>query len=214
MEPIHIYIHSDAHYEPLLNEWFLPTFQDFDEPDVTVDVVWSNPKLKGYADKIREKNHCILESLRRHRDEIVIWPDVDIQFFRPIIPTIREAIKGNNAVFMRESNRVSVHCGFKVLRCNHKMEKTWEAIVKAGKPRRESSTIRRHLVRNKVRPRILPNLFWTVSLGRFNPKQVLLHHAIRAHDGPGNTLKKKIHQLRKYREEYDSWKLRNLVKFL
>ena len=68
---------------------------------------------------ISSKVDLILQSIEENRDQIVIWYDIDIQFFDLQPKMLLNQLGNHDIAFQREGHRVTdVNTGFIVCRCN------------------------------------------------------------------------------------------------
>ena len=87
----------------LKNEWFLKTLQD----DWELHIVDLDNVPQGKGDYLsREWYHCIrkkidilIDAIKSNPDDIILWADMDIQFFRPCTDIIKECMQGHDIVF-------------------------------------------------------------------------------------------------------------------
>lgn len=78
------------------------------------------------------KTEQIIKAIEENFSEenIIIFSDTDIQFFRPIIPTIEKHMIGNDMAFQREfQNSVNVNIGFMSIRCNQNSLSFWQNVL-------------------------------------------------------------------------------------
>lgn len=80
---------------------------------------------------IARKVGLILESLRNHLGEIIVWSGIDILFFKPVVPELKRLMEesGKEILFQREGKRVAdVNAGFFVCRCSQRLISFFEQV--------------------------------------------------------------------------------------
>ena len=188
----------------LEQEYFLPTCPSDLEPtvlrgNVSGDYAWGRP---GFCDAVRAKLDRLIEVIREHPDEVVIWSDVDIQFFGPCSVILQECMKGRDLMFQSEAwpPNGKVNAGFIVVRCNDRTSSVFqEARCRdfEGFEFHDQTAIQGLLdeKREGLCWGVLPARFWAYSHGGVPPDDIVLHHA-----NMEGVLVKKIEQLKAVRQ--------------
>jgi len=119
--------------------------------------------------------------------EVFVFCDVDIQFFRPVLPAVMEAVKGMDLVFQREFEDIGVNIGFVAVRANKRTQQFWELVyAEIVKNKGLDQRIVNNMLLSEVASKELgitwarfPLSFWASSQGWSGnfPENVLLHHA-------------------------------------
>lgn len=82
------------------------------------------------------KNPISLHAFRRSQaaepSELLLISDVDLQFFRPVLPTVRKAMAGKEMCLQREFVGLGVNIGFMALRRCEAVRAFWHKVYKAG----------------------------------------------------------------------------------
>lgn len=121
-----------------------------------------------------------------NRGKIIIWSDVDIEFFSRCTDLINTAIGGKGIVFQAEWwPRKEVNSGFAVMRCNERTLQLYQLVSEMhteNLPHANQSAINYILAQKKLHVfwDILPNQFWAMSHyqfdSSFSPADTVLHH--------------------------------------
>lgn len=118
----------------LKDEWFLKTLRDDWELNIfdLDDVPQGNGdylSLEWYY-CIRKKFDILLDAIAANPGEIIIWADIDIQFFRPCAGIIRQCLKNRDIVFQRWTRSgTEINSGFMAIRCNDRSRAFFEAVA-------------------------------------------------------------------------------------
>ncbi|MBD3245593.1 MAG: hypothetical protein GF333_01100 [Candidatus Omnitrophica bacterium] len=166
---------------------FLKTLRD--DWDVRIDYLgaagegggdWSSP---GFLELVRIKLQYLVRLVKENYGKVIIWSDLDIQFFRECTPLIRREIKGKDILFQAEHwPQKEINSGFMVIRCNEKTLSFFEAVLKIDYEKMrhfDQSAINAILQENTIGLRwdVLPRQFWAMTHGGNPPRDIVLHHA-------------------------------------
>jgi hypothetical protein len=142
---------------------------------------------KGWYKILTDKLELIVEKIRENWGEIIIWSDVDIQFFAKCNDLIEIAIADKDIVFQAEWwPRKEVNTGFSVIRCNNKTLALYQLALQSDIGNLkfgDQSAINHILKENKIDIAwdILPKQFWATSHFKLDssppPPDIVLHHA-------------------------------------
>jgi len=175
----------------LRDEWFLKSLQDDWELNI-LQVEISEKKYgdfstPGFKDAVKKKTELILNSIKDNFGEVIIWSDLDIQFFDKCSDTIENSIKEKDVVFQSEfGDSREVNVGFMAIRCNQKILEFWQAVLKRvnspewNQPAVNDQSIINDLLRKEpidIKYGIFPERFWAMSHFAKTPRNILLHHA-------------------------------------
>ena len=184
-------VYTDSH-KILKDKWFLGTIQD----DWDLDII----HIKGGGDRagspkflniIAKKLEHVVESIKDNMGEIIVWSDVDIQFFKRCNNIIIDALGKKDIVFQKERmcNDI-VNSGFFVMKCNEKTLGFWRHILQSCRDIIKDSsykklpfaeqTVMNKVLRNNivdVKWGLLPDRIWARSCGPHPPLDIVLHHA-------------------------------------
>lgn len=167
-----------------------------------------------------KKLYFLLEKIKENIGSIIIYSDVDIQFFRSCNNIILDLIDGNDLLFQSEkvnSNKV-INSGFIVIRCNENTLKMFKEcsdmrIDKNVTSYFDQTILQYYITTNTyIRWTVLPIEFYNRSFGVAIPQNIVLHHATCTEPKTINgreisSLEQKIKQLEAVRNEIQDIKL-------
>ncbi|MBE5322232.1 hypothetical protein IM793_23970 [Pedobacter sp. MR2016-19] len=146
-----------------------------------------NFATKGWYQIIQTKISFLIEKIKENRGDIIIWADIDIQFYGMCSELIYSAIAGNDIVFQAERWPLKeVNSGFTAIRCNDLTLLLYELILQSDfgeMPFADQSAMNQILRENKIAIKwnVLPRQFWATSHYMFDslmpPNDIVLHHA-------------------------------------
>lgn len=168
---------------------------------------------------MRRKVEYIVQVIKKEMGNVIIWSDIDIQFFAPCTEAINKAIKDKDIVFSAEHwPKKEVNVGFFVLRCNLKTLAFYEEVLNTdfeAMQYYDQSAVNK-LLKEKTDLvwDVLPYQFWAKSHGGAAPRDILLHHANTTFPCMRNgqkvsSLELKLEQFKEIREfiqSYPVWK--------
>ena len=124
--------------------------------------------LAGGIDNLVVKTGRIAAVATENLGKCVVFSDVDIQFFSPILPVVESALENRDIVFQRERPERGVNTGFMAIRCSRTTVAFWVEVLDA-------------LVRCSRRSRAAairsPSNTWSMELPRFGGHGFLPFHA-------------------------------------
>ena len=170
----------------LRDKWFLKMLQD----DWELNIVQLQDAPAGNGDYlspewyfcIHKKIEVLINAIKENGNGIIIWADIDTQFFRPCTGIIEQAIQGNDIVFqMWHKNSTEVNTGFMAIRCNEKTLAFFKAASKVpfkGRDFADQDVINDLLKQGfpPVQWGLFPKDIYQVMLGLV-PRTIALHHA-------------------------------------
>jgi hypothetical protein len=143
---------------------------------------------QGWIDIQKRKIAFIISKIEDNLDDVIIWSDLDIQFFAKCTPLIRQAIEGKDIVFQAEHwpEKDEINSGFAVIRCNERTLALYRMVLQYDFNKMQvadQTAINNILTKNElgIKWDVLPNQFWAMSHYMYNradpPPDVVLHHA-------------------------------------
>jgi len=143
---------------------------------------------QGWFSILKRKLNFLIGKIEENLGDVIIWSDLDIQFFAECTPLIRQAIAGKDIVFQAERwpKKEEVNVGFAVIRCNERtlaLYRTASQLDLEKLPLGDQTAINDILAKNEfdIKWDILPNQFWAMSHYMYDnsapPSDVVLHHA-------------------------------------
>ena len=177
--------------EILRDEWFLKSLQDDWELNILrVEISgekYGDFSTPGFKDSVKKKTGLILNSIKDNFGDVIIWSDLDIQFFGKCSDTIEDSIKEKDVVFQSELGGAGeVNVGFMAIRCNQKTLEFWQAVLKRvnspewNQPAINDQSIINDLLQKEsgdIKYDVFPSRFWAKSHPGKPPRDILLHHA-------------------------------------
>lgn len=132
---------------------------------------------------MRRRIEYLVDIIKKEMGQVIIWSDIDIQFFGACTPAIEKVLAGKDMVFLAEHwPRKEVNAGFIVIRCGPKTLAFFESVLRMDfevMKYQDQSAINKLLHDGTIDVAwdILPCQFWAKSHGGPPPKDILLHHA-------------------------------------
>lgn len=174
-------------HELLFHSYFRPTLPaGFDLQVVrSVETGQGDFLSADWSRAMMEKGRATCESLHENRGEIIVWSDVDLQFFA-LQPADLEALleqSGRDILFQREwREQEEINGGFFVCRCTDAVIALFNAVFedmqKLVEPRNQPAINARL---QKQQPAVawgyLPLSFYAWTHGWPPPRDLVLHHA-------------------------------------
>jgi len=139
------------------------------------------------------KSSKIIEAIKENLGEVILFCDVDIQFFKPVKDVLQKAIEGKDIVCQLDDPGGNLCTGFFVMRCSDKTLKLWEDVREAAKKeKRDQMAFNRFLrEREDIKYGTLPrtyfgggtflNKVWKPGKPLYVPLGATMHHANWVH---------------------------------
>ncbi len=169
-----------------LKDIFINTIQDDWEINL---VFWGktgedgNWGTESFGKLMRRKIEFIIDTVERNWNDIIIFSDIDIQFFRKCNNLIETAMENNDILFQAEHwPEKKINAGFIVTRCNQRTLDFFKSVSDLKLENLEffeQSAMTEVLNRKAVDLKwdILPSQFWAMSHSNKPPRDIVLHHA-------------------------------------
>lgn len=143
---------------------------------------------QGWIDIQKRKLDFIISKIEANPGDVIIWSDIDIQFFAKCTPLIEQAIEGKDIVFQAEywPKKDEINSGFSVIRCNERSLALYRTVAQYDLDKlqvADQTAINNILKKNEIGIKwdVLPSQFWAMSHYMYNsadpPLDVVLHHA-------------------------------------
>ena len=132
---------------------------------------------------MRRRIEFLIGTIKKEIGNIIIWSDIDIQFFRACTQAIEKAIDGKDMVFLAERWPLrKINAGFIVIRCSARTQAFFEAVLRMDfetMKYHDQSAINKLLKSGapRVSWNILPRKFWAKSHAWMPPRDIAMHHA-------------------------------------
>jgi hypothetical protein len=153
---IRLYAIYTPSHERMMREYFLPSIQDDFElilDSYSQECQSGNFMQSGWNKTMLHKVEILIRGIRENWGEIFIHSDVDIQFFRPALPEILQAMKGKDVVCQQDRPEGNLCAGFIVCRGNEKTLRLWQdiynALLNAGSGANDQTLLNHLINRNR-----------------------------------------------------------------
>jgi len=126
------------------------------------------------------KTEMIINAIKNNLNNIIIISDIDIVFYRPVIPTVMQYMKDYEICFQKETSNSGINIGFISIYCNENTLNFWNKVYQIiCESNRWDQEIVNDLIYNhkfSIKWNLFPSSIWNWSQGNLN-KQIILHHA-------------------------------------
>lgn len=169
-----------------LKDIFMRSLQD----DWEVNLVYwgkagedGNWGTKSFGKLMRRKIEFLIDNVEKNWGDVIIFSDIDIQFFGECNRLIEVAIQNNDVLFQSEYwPGKNINAGFIVTSCNHRALNFFKSVAGLkleGLKFFEQSAMNELLKNDSIDLRwdVLPSQFWARSQGDKPPLDIVLHHA-------------------------------------
>jgi len=126
------------------------------------------------------KTEMIIDAIKQNIDDIIIISDIDIIFYKPVIPIILENMINNDICFQKERHDSGINIGFISIVCNQTTLQFWNEVYEiVCTSNRWDQEIVNDMIYNRkynIKWKLFPSSIWNWSQGNLN-KDIILHHA-------------------------------------
>ena len=214
MEKIKLYsIYTDE--TRILRDIFLKSIKDDWEIDISywgkVGEGEGDTWTPGWYEILEKRISFLIDKIKENWNEIIIWADIDIQFFGKCSRLINKRIIDKDILFLSEHwPKKEINGGFIVMRCNPKTLLFFESVLqsdienlKYGDQSAMNNILRENII--DIKWDILPRQFWARSHSVNPPIDIVLHHAnctmpLVENDKKIGSMELKIKQLQRIKE--------------
>jgi len=124
-----ITFYTESHKE-LIENYFLPTIEKFNEFDVKIENFDQNCegyyRCDGWGDAMLNKVNLIIRTIKETWGDYFVYSDCDIMFFDKIKDQLLKSIRNHDISFQHDGN--SVCAGFFICKSNENTLKLWETV--------------------------------------------------------------------------------------
>lgn len=126
------------------------------------------------------KTEKIIELIEKHNGEIIIFSDIDIQFFKSTEPVVRKLMFKHDIAFQREKCFKNVNIGFMAFRCNDQVKDFWNKVLEKVE---NNNTWDQKAVNELLKSGfdvnwgLFPESIWCWGLSR-KWRAIVLHHSV------------------------------------
>jgi len=143
----------------------------------------------GWSKIVKEKIKTYIEVIKNNTDEIVVFSDVDITWFKPVQEIIKQCLTQKDIVFQKENlHNEEVNTGFIAVRCNKTVQNFFQDIFD-NTVDNDQTTANNLIKTNKIKCNygFLPVNFLNDNLFSCHKKDILLYHSICTKPKDGKT---------------------------
>lgn len=144
-------------HEALAKEWFLPSLRDDYELHVARQPQTGASDDHRYGTRAFNratlaKVELIIQAIDDNRDDVFVFSDVDIQFFRPARESLEASIRGRDIAFQQNQLNGEINSGFFICRGNARTRRLWERVkdVMRGRPEWNDQDALNHVMFQQV----------------------------------------------------------------
>jgi hypothetical protein len=214
-------------HQVLFDQCFAPSVPaDFSLVSTTLEIAGRGDFLSAeFLRCIHEKIGLILASLRENGGELLVWSDIDIEFFNLSAARLAEELGDHDIAFQCEGARTpDINSGFFICRSGERTVSFFERVLEELRKEPESNE---QLVINRLLATRSVDLSWTRLPMRYYarthgwppPSDLALYHAnaTMGRDGVGQKIRQfeELHFVRRYGAPALAWTcLKNIPKRL
>lgn len=139
----------------------------------------------GWNRVVLERIAMMRQIIADSKDELVVFSDVDIQWFRSAQKPLTQALETNDLVFQREcAGRDEANCGFVAVRCNEKTLAFFTRVANAAQEGHHDQASTNELIASGEMPcrfGFLPDSFYNDNLmGKWKRlrEEIIMYHTI------------------------------------
>jgi len=126
------------------------------------------------------KTEMIIDAIKQNTNDIIIISDIDIIFYKPVIPIILENMINNDICFQKETRKSGINIGFISILCNETTLQFWNKIyeILCNSNRWDQEIVNDMIYNHKynIKWKLFPSSIWNWSQRNLN-KDIILHHA-------------------------------------
>ena len=176
-----IFYFSDDAFLDMKTSFELSFKEEFDKQFKLVkNINIDRTKPGAGVDIWKIKTEMIIDAIKQNTDDIIIISDIDIIFYKPVIPIILENMINNDICFQKERRDSGINIGFISIVCNQTTLQFWNEVYKIlCTSNRWDQEIVNHMIYNRkynIKWKLFPSSIWNWSQGSLN-KDIILHHA-------------------------------------
>lgn len=138
-------------------------------------------KPGGGIDIWKFRTELILQAIQENLGEIILVSDIDIVFYKPVIPILLESMQEKDICFQREyESQDGINVGFISMRCNETTLQFWQKVyLNITTAEAWEQEVVNTLIYKEMYPiswGLFPSSIWCWSQGNPRP-EMALHHA-------------------------------------
>lgn len=176
-----LFYFSDASFLDMKVRFEKSMKDDFEKNYVFIRKVnLDRSKPGGGIDIWKFRTELILKAIEENLGRIILVSDIDIVFYKPVIPIVMDSMQGKDICFQRETRDDGINVGFISMLCNETTLQFWKQVylnIRIGD--RWEQEVVNTLIYNEAYPiswGLFPSTVWCWSQGNPTP-ELALHHA-------------------------------------
>jgi hypothetical protein len=176
-----LFYFSDASFLDMKVRFEKSMKDDFEKNYVFIRKVnLDRSKPGGGIDIWKFRTELILKAIQENMEDIIIVSDIDIVFYKSVIPIILESMQEKDICFQRETREEGINVGFISMRCNEATLGFWQKVYSIITTTNAwEQEVVNTLIYKDIYPiswGLFPSTIWCWSQG--NPTtDIALHHA-------------------------------------
>ena len=188
-----ISVYTPSH-EILKDKWFLPSLRDDYELEIYPFDIQGDGKYltPDWTRGVSFKAERIIEAIKQNWGQVIVYSDIDIQFFRPTKSVLLDAIGGYDIVCQQNDSLGQLCTGFWIAEANARTLALWESVRECVKKEGRDQLAFNRLIRKEGMaglcryaslpakffcPGIVERKLWKPGNTFPIPKNIILHHA-------------------------------------
>jgi hypothetical protein len=189
--------YTDSH-EILLKNWFIPSFQRYNNIDDLVVKKFEQKSStgnfmdKGWNETMLDKVYYIIHSIdETSNGNYFVHADCDIQFFKKIEESVEKYLQNDFDIIAQADGASEVCCGFMIIRSGDKVKNLFKDIidhVKDGKFGNDQIALNALWKKYDIKIQLLPKEFYSIWMTNGKrvwdktavngiPQNLVMHHA-------------------------------------
>lgn len=154
---------------------------DFEKKFQFIEKINTDRSKPGSGTDIwKYKTQMIVDAIKQNFGNIIIISDIDIQFFRPVLPTIEICMTDNEICFQKETSHHGINIGFMSIYCNENTLRFWNNVndLVCNTDRWDQEIVNTLIYEEKynIKWKLFPSTIWNWSQSNMQ-NDIILHHA-------------------------------------
>lgn len=176
-----IFYFSDETFLDMKTNFELSFQEEFDKQFKFIQNLNIDRKKPGSGVDIwKFKTEMIIDAIKQNTNEIIIISDIDILFYKPVIPIVLENMSNMDICFQKEKPNSGINIGFISILCNETTLQFWNDVyeILCNSNRWDQEIVNDLIYKHKynIKWKLFPSSIWNWSQGNLN-KNIILHHA-------------------------------------
>lgn len=126
------------------------------------------------------KTEMIIDAIKQNLNDIIIISDIDIVFYKPVIPVILESMINLDICFQKERKNSGINIGFISIYCNETTLQFWNKVyeILCNSNKWDQQIVNELIYKDKfnIKWNLFPSTIWNWTQGDLK-KDIILHHA-------------------------------------